>query len=487
VETESAVEARLGSQSGTESGSVSGSESGSGSGTESGSGSLVQREARTDVVVIGGGQAGLAMSRVLTWHGVEHVVLERGRVAERWRSERWESLRLLTPNWLGRLPGAHYLGDDPDGFMRASELAARLERYAHGFSAPMRTETRVLWVRRFSCGYLVQTDQGVLRARAVVIATGDADVPFVPELAAGLGRDAHQHVPARYRSPEQLPPGGVLIVGASATGAQLADELQRAGRQVTLAVGRHLRVPRSYRGRDLFFWLDRMGRLRERAQDVPDLAQAKRVPSYQLIGRDGGLGVDLGALQAISVQLTGRVLAADGQRVTFASDLGAQSAHADDKLERLLDRIDAFALASGLASEVAAPERPARVAVRRSPTRLHLAHAGISNVIWATGYRRSYPWLQVPGALDAAGELRHSGGVLQVPGLFALGLRFMRRRDSHFLDGVGRDAEELVHDVLAALERPSSGSAFSLLPVRPRATLSKRGQQTPRMRAVLWG
>ncbi|HMI93882.1 MAG TPA: NAD(P)-binding domain-containing protein, partial [Polyangiales bacterium] len=407
-------------------------ETGSGEEAEARLGS--QSGARTDVVVIGGGQAGLAMSRVLGAHGVEHVVLERGRVAERWRSERWDSLRLLTPNWLGRLPGAQYCGDAPNGFMSANELAARLERYAQAFNAPLRTETRVLSVCKLECGYRVQTDQGVLRARAVVIATGDADVPFVPALATGLAPGVHQQVPARYRRPDQLPPGGVLIVGASAAGAQLADELQRAGRKVVLAVGRHLRVPRSYRGRDLFYWLDRMGRLSERARDVRDLAQAKRIPSYQLIGRDGGPGVDLAALQALGVQLTGRVLAADGQRVSFGGDLDASSAQADDRLERLLDRIDAFALASGLAREIEAPERPARVAIGRSPTRLQLAHAGLSNVIWATGYRRSYPWLQVPGALDAAGELLHSGGVLRVPGLFALGLRFMRRRDSHFLD-----------------------------------------------------
>jgi putative flavoprotein involved in K+ transport len=286
----------------------------------------------------------------------------------------------------------------------------------------------------------------------------------------------HQQVPTRYKRAEQLPAGGVLIVGASATGAQLADELQRAGRKVTLTVGRHLRVPRSYRGRDLFFWLDRMGRLRERAHEVADLVAAQRVPSYQLIGRHGGPDVDLGALQAAGVQLTGRVLDADGQRVTFADDLGASTARADDKLARLLDRIDAYALASGLTREIDPPERPARVAVARSPGRIHLANAGIGSVIWATGFRRNYPWLQVPGALDACGELLHSGGVLRVRGLFALGLRFMRRRDSHFLDGVGRDAEELIHDVLAALERPSSGSAVSLLP----RALASQGIAAPR-------
>ena len=424
----------------------------------------MNRELKTDVVVIGGGQAGLAMSRVLGAHGVEHVVLERGRVAERWRSERWDSLRLLTPNWLGRLPGSAYDGDDPGGFMSAGELAQRLARYADSFGAPLHTETTVLSLHPFSGGFCVQTDQGAWLARAVVIATGDADQPLVPALAGGLASCVHQRVPTRYKRPSDLPPGGVLVVGASASGAQLADELARAGRQVVLAVGKHLRVPRSYRERDLFYWLDRMGRLRERAADVPDLGAAKRVPSYQLIGRNGGPGVDLGALQARGVQLTGRVLAADGQRVSFADDLCATVAAADDKLARLLERIDAFALASGLAPELPPPERHARVAARRGPSRIHLEHAGIGTVIWATGFRRSYPWLQVPGACGRDGELVHSRGLLCMPGLFALGLRFMRRRDSHFIDGVGRDAEELVHDVLAVLHRRGPRSRVLALP-----------------------
>ena len=424
----------------------------------------MESERKTVVVVIGGGQAGLAMSRVFTAYGIEHVVLERGRAGERWRSERWDSLRLLTPNWLSRLPGGAYAGSDPHGFMSAAALAERLARYADSFGAPLHTETRVLSLRPWSGGYRVQTDQGAWHARAVVIATGDADQPHVPSSAGGLAACVHQHAPSRYKRPGDLPPGGVLVVGASATGAQLADELTRAGRQVVLAVGRHLRVPRSYRGRDLFFWLERMGLLRERAGEVPDLAAAKRVPSYQLIGRSDGPGVDLAALQARGIQLTGRVLAADGQRVSFADDLCTSVAAADDKLQRLLERVDAYALASGLAPELPPPERWTRVATRRAPTRVHLAHAGIGSVIWATGFRRSYPWLQVPGALDRDGELIHSRGLLPVPGLFALGLRFMRRRDSHFLDGVGRDAEELVHDVLAVLQRRNARSGGLALP-----------------------
>jgi putative flavoprotein involved in K+ transport len=276
----------------------------------------------------------------------------------------------------------------------------------------------------------------------------------VPAFARGLAECVHQQVPSRYKRPADLPDGGVLIVGASASGAQIADELARSGRRVLLAVGKHLRVPRSYRGRDLFFWLERMGRLAERASEMRDLAAAKRVPSYQLVGRSDGAGVDLAALQARGVQLTGRVTGIDGQRVSFADDLEQSTAHADQRMTRLLDRIDAYALATGLSAEIERAVRPEPVRVRRTSPRVHLAHAAISSVIWATGFRRSYPWLQVPGACDRDGELLHSGGVLQVGGLFALGLRFMRRRDSHFIDGVGRDAEELVHDVIASL-RPS--------------------------------
>ena len=214
---------------------------------------------RTDTIIIGGGQAGLAMSRCLTDEGIDHVVLERGRVAERWRSERWDSLRLLSPKWHTRLPGFRYQGADRDGFMTMPELISYFERYAKSFSAPVQDETTVLGVERAERGYRVRTDQGDWQAPNVVVATGHCDVPFVPKAAAGLSSDVHQVVPSHYKNPDQLPNGGVLVVGASASGIQLAQEIHRSGRPVTLAVGRHTRIPRRYRGRDIAWWLEASG------------------------------------------------------------------------------------------------------------------------------------------------------------------------------------------------------------------------------------
>src|SRR5262249_14083217 len=230
---------------------------------------------RIDTVVIGGGQAGIAMSRRLSDPAVDHLVLERGRVAERWRTERWDSLRLLTPNWQTRLPGFRYDGPEPDGYMSMTELITFFERYAASFAAPVQLGTTVLAVESAGARFLVQTNRGMWRARHVVIATGYSDRPFVPPLARRLSRRLVQVVPTQYRNAGQLPPGGVLVVGASATGVQLADEIQASGRAVTLAVGRHQRLPRTYRGRDILWWLDAMGAFDATTEDVFDVRASR--------------------------------------------------------------------------------------------------------------------------------------------------------------------------------------------------------------------
>src|SRR5215212_4602563 len=213
----------------------------------------------TDVVIVGAGQAGLAMSRCLAAAGVDHVVLERRDIAERWRSERWDSLRLLTPNWLTRLPGWRYEGPDPNGFMTMPEVVRFLGDYAKSFSSPVHANTTVQSITSHEGGYRVATDAGVWTARSVVVATGHCDRPLVPAAASRLSTRVHQLTPPEYRRPEDLPEGGVLVVGASASGVQIAEELRRSGREVVLAVGRHVRVPRRYRGRDIMWWLDRAG------------------------------------------------------------------------------------------------------------------------------------------------------------------------------------------------------------------------------------
>jgi len=397
----------------------------------------------TDTIVIGGGQAGLAMSRCLSDLRIDHVVLERGRVAERWRSERWDSLRLLTPSWQSRLPGRRYSGPDPDGYMTMGEVVGYLESYARSLDVPVETGTTVQSVERAPGGYRVTTDRGTWKSRNVVIATGYCDVPHVPEMGSRLPSDILQMVPSRYRNPDQLPEGGVLVVGASASGVQLTDEIHASGRPVTLTVGRHTRMPRRYRGRDILWWLDAMGVFDESANDVYDIEVSRRQPSLQLVGRPDHATLDLPLLQGRGVRLTGRATGVDGGRVSFADDLVAHTAAADARLARLQQRIDAYVAEAGLAGTVGPPEPfvpflwPAP-----SPAEIDLRTEGIRTVLWATGYRRRYPWLQVP-VLDARGEIRHDGGVTPSPGLYVIGYNFLRRRKSTFIDGVGDDARDL--------------------------------------------
>lgn len=404
---------------------------------------------RTDVVVIGGGQAGLAMSHCLGQRGIEHVVLERGRVGERWRSERWDSLRLLTPRWQSRLPGWSYRGADPEGFMSRREVIRYLEGYARSFAAPVEQGVTVEAVERAGAGYEVSTDRAIWRAAAVVIATGQSDRPSVPPFAAALSRDLVQVVPAGYRRSSQLPPGGVLVVGASATGIQLAGEIHASGRPVVLAAGRHLRMPRRYRGRDIMWWLDAAGILDETAAEVRDPEAARRQPSMQLVGRPDHRSVDLAVLHAAGVRVVGRAVGVDGGRVLLGNDLAASVAAAEARLQRLLGRIDAYARGAGLAAQVRAPDPIPPVRLPAAPASLALRAEGIRTVLWATGYRRSYPWLKLP-VLDERGEIRHLGGITSEPGLYVLGLQFLRRRNSSFLDGVGADARDLT-DHLARL------------------------------------
>jgi putative flavoprotein involved in K+ transport len=406
----------------------------------------------TDTIVIGGGQAGLAMSRSLTDRGVDHVVLERGRIAERWRSERWDSLRLLTPNWMSRLPGWRYDGPDPDGYMTAAEVTDYFARYAEASSAPVVEHCTVESVRAVADRFEVVTTCGVFGARHVVIATGWCDRPWVPAMARRLSTGITQVTPSDYRNPSSLPQGGVLVVGASATGVQLADELRSAGRDVVLAVGSHSRLPRRYRGMDVFWWLDRIGSLDRTIDEMPDPARARQEPSLQLVGRPGGRRLDLGTLQRSGVRLTGRLDAVEGRRVRFAGDLPVTIANADRRMTRVLADIDTHIAATGLTGEVLAPDPPRNILATTSPDELDLRRSGIETVIWATGFRRSYPWLHLP-VLDATGEIRQRRGVTPMAGLYVLGQRFQHFRSSNFIDGVGRDAAFVAHHLACRSSR----------------------------------
>lgn len=410
-----------------------------------------------DTVVIGGGQAGLAMSRSLAERGVEHVVLERGRVGERWRSERWDSLHLLTPRWLSRVSG--WIGDDrdPHGFMDRNEVIGYLERYAEAFQVPVLSGVTVTSVERDGPGYRVETSAGAWHARAVVVATGESQGAFVPAMARELAGWVHQVEPTRYRNPDQLPEGGVLVVGASATGIQLAQEIHASGRQVTLSVGRHTRLPRRYRDRDILEWFNRMGLLDQGVDEVKSPSASRDQPSMQLTGSRDHRSLDLRMLQGDGVRLVGRAEGASGARMHFADELVETLAAADMKLAGLRLRIDRYVEEEGLAGDVGPSEPFLPTPLPDAPACLDLRTSGIRTVVWATGFRRSYPWLRVP-VLDASGEIRHQGGVTAAAGLYVLGLNFLRRRSSSFLAGVARDAEALAHHLVRSRSR-SGGSA----------------------------
>ena len=405
---------------------------------------------QTATAIIGGGQAGLAMSHCLSELGVDHVVIERGKIAQRWRHHSWDSLRLLTPNWMTRLPGFQYDGDDPDGFMSVPELVSFFDRYSALSKTPLLTETAVRSVERWGDWFRLVTTRGAWTARSVVVATGYCDIPAVPSASRRLPGSITQVMPTEYRRPEQLPPGGVLVVGASSTGVQLALEIQRSGRQVTLACGRHTRLPRRYRGRDILWWLDQLGMLSQSAETVHELQVARRQPSLQLVGSPDHSSLNLATLHAAGVRLVGRLRDVDGSRVAVADDLIATTAAADIKMADILTRIDQFVARTGVAAPPAEPFQPTWTVVGGTPETLDLHREGIGTVLWATGYRREYPWLHVP-VLDGRGEIIHDGGVTPVPGLYVLGLNFQRRRNSSFIDGVGSDARVIAQRIADAL------------------------------------
>lgn len=404
-----------------------------------------------DVVVIGGGQAGLAMSRSLSERGLSHVVLERGRVAQAWRG-RWDSLRLLTPNWQARLPGYRYGGAAPNGYMTRSEVVDYLEGYCSFIDAPIQRGVNVSAVSFDRNGtFLVKSNVDAWRSRNVVIATGQCMLPLRPTWAQRLDRSIVQLTTAEYKSPESVPTGGVLVVGASATGVQLAHELRASGREVTVAVGRHCRMPRVYRGLDIMSWLDKTGILRERTDQVRDLGASRRAVSLQLMGSDDARSIDLGTLAQAGVELTGRALEGQGHRVNLARDLHESVAASESKLARLLSRIDHFIEVGDLTSLVGPATRPPPIELPVPDAEIDLSARSIRSVVWATGYRRHYPWLELP-VLDDSGEIAHHSGVTRVPGVYVLGLNFQRRRSSSYIDGVGNDARILAQSIQRRLE-----------------------------------
>lgn len=412
------------------------------------------RQATT--IIIGAGQAGLAMSKRLTDRSIDHVLLERGTVANSWRTERWDSLRLLTPNWQSRLPGYAYSGPDPDGYMSMPEVNRYLGDYARTIDAPVECNTTVTSVRPADIGYYVSTDRGDWYSPNVVLANGACNIASKPQIAEAVPDAINTLTPMQYKNPEQLADGGVMVVGASATGVQLAMEIQASGRPVTLAVGEHVRVPRTYRGRDIKWWMDVTGTLDTRFDAIDDLSRARRVPSLQLIGSPERSMLDLNTLQDAGVQLVGRVAGMRDSRMQFSGSLANQCALADLKMNRLLDAIDQWIDECAPHGIFGAAERPEPTITQKEPKlEMDLRDGTIRTIIWATGYRPDYSWLHVP-VLDRKGRIRHDGGVADAPGLYVLGLPYLRRRKSSLIDGVGDDSRDLADHLINAVHRQAA-------------------------------
>ncbi len=403
-------------------------------------------------VIIGAGQSGLAMSNELAARSVDHVILERGRIANSWRTERWDSLQLLTPNWMNGLPGASYSGRDHDGYMSVAELITHFDYCARAANAPVMAETSVLGVVPSWKGYRVQTDQGAIDCENVVVATGATTLASRPGFAADLPGDIAQFTPLDYKRASDLPSGKILVVGASASGTQIAREIQSSGREVTLAVGEHVRVPRRYRDADILKWMEITGRWGERHDQVEDLDRQRRLPSLQLTGEAGDSPLDLNALQDIGIEPVGRMAGIRDGVALFSGSLANVCAAADLKMDRLLTGFDTWAAVTGMHSFMDPSYRLPRTRIPKAPRlSIDLSREGFGAVVWATGYRPDHSWIDLP-VFDRKGHIRHEGGVVR-RGLYVMGLPFLRRRKSTFIDGAGDDARDLADHLVGTLRQ----------------------------------
>lgn len=400
---------------------------------------------RVDTVIVGAGQAGLAMSCTLTQAGHRHVVLERGRIGQAWR-DRWDSFTLLSPNWHTRLPSYSYRGDDIDGFMTRDEVVAFFEGYARSFEAPVREGVNVEAIAPGSTArFVVRTNAGVLDADQIVIAIGHYHVPAIPACSEHVPARVVQVHSSRYRSPQALPPGSVLVVGAGASGQQIVEDLVKAGRTVYLSVGRHNKLPRRYRGRDIVWWMDQMGMFDQTAASLPSLEEAMRKPSVSLTGVGGGHDLDLHALARDGVTLLGHLRSIDGNVASFAEDLNDVLAAGDQVFVGFTKSVDDLVTKRGIDAPV---DRDVRVEPRRydAPGTLDLSE--VAAIVWATGFKNDLGWIEFP-ILSPRGEPIQTRGVTAQPGLYFLGLRWLFKRKSNFIDGVGEDVAFIAEQILA--------------------------------------
>jgi putative flavoprotein involved in K+ transport len=406
------------------------------------------------VVIVGGGQAGLSMSHCLKRQGIDHLVVERHRLGHEWRTRRWDSFCLVTPNWQCRLPGFPYDGDEPDGFMVRDQIVGYLEDYAASFDPPVVEGVAVTRVVGGDQGFEIDTDVGTISADQVVVATGPYQVPVIPRMAERLHSSLTQLHSVDYRNPAQLPPGEVLVVGSGQSGCQIAEDLHLAGRQVYLSVGSAPRVSRVYRGRDVVAWLDLMGHYDRPLTSFADPEAIRARANHYVTGRDGGHDIDLRVFARDGMRLHGRLIAIEDGSLRFAADLRHNLDHADAVSESVKDSIDAFIADQGIQAPWEARYEPVWEP-GPGPLDLEIGDTGITSVIWSTGFRRDYGWIRVP-VFDGTGHPTHDRGVTRWPGLYFLGLPWQHTWGSGRFSGVGRDAEHVARYIAAASARSRS-------------------------------
>ncbi len=407
---------------------------------------------RHRVAIIGAGQAGLSLSHELTRLKVEHVILEKGVVANAWLTQRWDSFCLVTPNWMLRLPGRQYEGDEPDAFMPGSEFVHWLQEYARSFAAPVRTGVEVTRVSRSGSGFLLSTSTGQIACDNVVIATATYQTPRIPDLAAHIAPAIRQIHAADYRNPAQLPAGAVLVVGSAQSGCQIAEELHLAGRPVYLSTSSAGRLPRRYRGRDANDWQDRMGLL-DRTPDMLESPAARFRGDPHLTGTGGGRTLNLHTFAAAGIRLLGRLSAVDGDVMRFDDDLARNMLAADDFAERFCAMVDDYIAREAIVAPPADASNSDFGGVRRArapaaPLAIRAGETGIGSVVWATGFRYDFSWVEA-ASFDAFGYPVQERGASAIPGLFFLGLNWMHKRKSGIIYGVGDDAEYLAPMIAA--------------------------------------
>ncbi len=403
-----------------------------------------------EVIVIGGGQAGLAVSWCLGEQGIRHVVLERERIGHTWRTQRWDSFCLVTPNYQCRLPGHPYAGDDPDGFMVCEQIIDYVESYAASFSPPLHEGVAVTEVAAaLGGGYRVRTSRGVLTADAIVLAVGGYHTPRFPPMAAELPAHVTQLHSSGYRNAESLPDGGVLVVGSGQSGAQIAEDLHLAGRETHLCVGSAPRVARFYRGRDCVAWLEDMGHYDMPISEHPEGLAARKEANHYVTGRDGGRDIDLRAFARDGMALHGRLLGARGAQLELAGDLPRNLDAADATADRIKDAIDRWIESQGIDAPVEDRYVPVFEPAGDGGGTLDLDAAGIRTIIWATGFVPDWSWVKLD-AFDDAGYPTHERGVTEVPGLYVVGLPWLHTWGSGRFAGVARDAEHLAEQIVLA-------------------------------------